>query len=365
MILQIEPHITEEDIRSVEHYMRNGGWLTEFEETQKFEQEVSDTVHVKFCSAVTSGTIGLFLALKACGIKPGDRVLVPDYTMAATANAVYLAGAEPVLVGVDDCLCMNINVLNNIKNTKDYKALIFVSINGRGGNIQKVVEFCKEHGIILIEDACQSFGAQFCGTYLGTLGDIGVYSLSPHKIITTGQGGLIVTNNEEYYNKIEGMKDFCRDKPGSDIHTSIGYNFKFTDLQAVVGRSQLRYLHNRLNMKRKVYSTYKELLGNEHFVHDPNNDCYTPWAMDLVVAGSRHSVCAELARNKIGSRYAYPPLHTQIPWEGCEFLNVSVYEPICNLINSTLWLPSSLTLPLSDIQKTCEVVLKELQRSNT
>ncbi len=131
-----------------------------------------------------------------------------------------------------------------------------MSLNGRGKYIKEFVKFCKENELYLIEDAAQSFGSKVDGQFLGTLGDIGSFSFSPHKIITTGQGGALVTNDEKLHEKIERLKDFGRLQGGADIHDYFGINSKFTDIQAVIGIEQIKKLKERIKRKKEIYLQY-------------------------------------------------------------------------------------------------------------
>jgi len=353
-INQVEPYITEKEIQAVDEYMRSGGWITEFEKTTLFERMIAEFLGVKYAVVVPNGTIGLYLALLAAGIGRGDSVIVPDYTMIASPNSVIWANAEVLLCDTErETLCLDIE---KVKPRKDTRALMYVSINGRCGDMDEIVDYCKDHGLILIEDACQSFGSKWKGRYMGTFGDIGIFSFSPHKIITTGQGGAIVTNNEEYYSKVKKLKDFSRVKPGVDIHTGIGYNFKFTDLQAVLGIEQLKSIDFRIQKKREIYKEYMNILSERrgHFSFLPIDlSQVVPWFVDVICGVPRDTVIKALTDNRIGSRPFYPPIHSQEPYRryGGSF-------PVTEeLASKGLWLPSSLSLNHEDIQRIKDVLV--------
>jgi perosamine synthetase len=350
-INQVEPYITENEIRAVDEYMRSGGWITEFEKTALFEKMIAEFLCVKYAVVVPNGTIGLYLALLAAGVGKGDSVIVPDYTMIASPNSVIWANADVVLCDTErDTLCLD---LHRVKTRKDTKALMYVSINGRSGDMGEVVDYCKDHEIILIEDACQAFGSKWKGKYMGTFGDIGVFSFSPHKIITTGQGGAIVTDNEEYYSKVKKLKDFSRTKPGVDIHTGIGYNFKFTDLQAVLGIEQLKTIDFRIKKKKEIYRTYmKELLDSKFNFLPIDLSQVVPWFVDIICGIERELVIKTLAENKVGSRPFYPPIHSQEPYR----MHMGSFPVTEDLSSRGLWVPSSLSLSKQDIQRIAEIL---------
>ena len=236
--------------------MSEGGWITEFKKTEHLENIIADYVKARHCILVNNGTISLTLAALALNIGRGDEVIVPNYTMVATPNSVKMIGAKPIFVDVDrDSLCINLEQVKNAVN-KNTKAIIFVSANGRYPNydIQSLLDFCIQRNIYIIEDAAQSLGSFYRdGCHIGTKGIIGSFSFSAPKIISTGQGGALVTNDDNIAYKLRRLKDFGRSKGGLDIHDSIGYNFKFTDIQAVIGIEQMKKLSWRVSRKKKSF----------------------------------------------------------------------------------------------------------------
>jgi len=363
-IPQVEPYVTEAEAEAAARYLRSGGWLTEFEETRRFAAELAAAVGAAHCEIVSSGTAGLYLALLAAGIGPGQSVVVPDFTMIATANAVRWTGADVLLADVErETLCLD---LRTVRLRPDTRALIHVSLNGRAGDLRGVVQFCREHNLLLIEDACQALGSRHDGQWLGTFGDLGVYSFTPHKIITTGQGGAVVTNRPELAAQVRGLKDFCRTAPGVDQHTGIGFNFKFTDLQAVVGREQLRTLEFRRQRRRVLWARYwtelSDLPGIEFVPTDLTET--VPWFADLLVlgAGERDRLIAKLRERGIGSRPFYPPLHSQPPYRTCadEAGGAARFPVAEEIARSGLWLPSSIGLADADAARVVSAVREAL-----
>jgi perosamine synthetase len=203
----ISPKINHKEVgliikESLKAGLPNEGYLTKI-----FEKKISKIINVKHVIATTSGTISLFLALKSLDVKDKDEVLIPNITFAATANAVTLTGAKPVLVDVNkDNILIDINQLKK-KISKKTKAIIAVHVSGRGSNIEELKKISKKYKIKLIEDAAEAFISKSHKKYLGTFGDLGCFSFSPPKIITTGQGGVIVTNNTKLFKKILRIKE--------------------------------------------------------------------------------------------------------------------------------------------------------------
>lgn len=351
----MEPWFGEEEKKAVLEYMESGGWLTEFKKTRELEQIVADYTGSKFASMMPNGTVSLAVSLMVLGIKNGDEVIVPDYTMIASANSVILAGAKPVLVDINKKnLCLDFESAEKAITQKT-KAIMLVTINGRYPEIAKFVDLCKEKNIFLVEDSAQSLGSKYKGKHLGTFGTIGSLSFSTPKIITTGQGGCLITDDEGLYKKILKIKDFGREEPGKDYHPTIGYNFKFTDLQAVIGIAQMKKLTWRVERKKEIFKLYKDLLsrakGVEFIETDLENT--SPWFIDILVpADKREKLILFLNENKIRTRPFYPAIHTQPPysWVKGNFKNSE------DISKRGLWLPSSSFLTDEDIKYICEKV---------
>jgi len=359
-IHQVEPSIGQEEKKAVAKYLDSGGWLTEFEKTREFERKISDFLGVKYVSVVNNGTVALTMALMALGIKGEDEVVVPDYTMIASANSVVLAGAKPVLVDIDPKnLCLDLNEVEKVINPKT-KAIMLVTINGRYPEIEKFVELAKEKKLFLIEDACQSFGSKYKGKHLGVFGDIGCFSFSPHKIITTGQGGAIVTDNKDLYEKVLKIKDFGRAKSGIDCHETLGYNFKFTDLQSVIGIEQIKKINWRVQRKKEIFKLYQDLLKEVEEIKfiETNLEDTAPWFVDILVQEEKRDKLAEFLTEKgIGTRPFYPAIHTQTPYS---FVKGN-FKNSQDLSKNGLWLPSSISLRNEEIEYICNMI-KEFYR---
>lgn len=358
-INQMQPTYGSEEKEAVIEYLNSGGWIMEFKKTREFEKMICDYTKAKYCSVVSNGTISLFVALFALSIKKGDEVIVPAYTMVATPNAVKLCGADPILVDINrGSLCININEVKK-KLTKKTKAIIHVSINGRAGELDSLVDFCKKNNIYLIEDAAQSFGSFFKGKHLGTYGIIGCFSFSVPKIITTGQGGALITDDEELYKKICKIKDFGRISSGVDIHDDWGWNFKFTDLQAVFGIEQLKKIDERTSRKKEIYSLYKNDLSNLKKVTFIETDLkeVSPWFIDILVDDSK-KLSAYLKENGIGTRPFYPPINDQLIYKNDSNNDFPVTKDVTY---KGLWLPSFVSLSDNQIHYICTKI-KEFYR---
>ncbi|MCC2624735.1 MAG: aminotransferase [Burkholderiales bacterium] len=350
----MEPLIGEEEKKAVVDYMNSGAWLTEFEKTKEFAAMIANYTGAKYAYILANGTVTLTTALWACGLKVGDEVLVPDYTMVATANAAALIGCEVKFVDINrQNLCMDFVKMQEAISSKT-KAVMLVTINGRyPDNIEEFASYCRERGIWLIEDAAQSLGSMCDGKHLGTFGDIGSFSFSMPKIITTGQGGALITNNPELAEKIAKLRDFGREKPGADHYLTQGWNFKFTDLQAVIGIEQMKKLPDRVKRKKLIGKLYLELLKDIPQIElvPTNLQNTAPWFYDIFVE-DRDKLNGYLKEHNIGSREFYPPLHSEPVYAR----NTLSYPVATEISQKGLWLPSSVQLSDEQVNYICNTI---------
>ena len=338
MINQVEPNISHEDIQNVTEYMKSGSWITEHNITKKLEDNVAKYVNRKYSVAVPNGTIAIYLSLMASGIKEGHRVVVPNITMIATINAIIWAGAEPVIVDIDSSLCMSEESLQKVS---DIDAVIFVPLNGRTGKGLEIQNYCKKNNIILIEDSAHALGSSYINQKCGSLGNISILSFTPHKIITMGQGGMVLLDDDDIYQNLIDLKTFNREKDKSDIHKGFGLNFKITDLQASLGLSQFNKLQEFIDIKKKLYDEYSKFIDKKYL--KDFDDFETPWFVDLYCDSQkqREELRLYLSSKNIETRYSYPSLSSQSYLRETNKTKLSFSEEISDNI---LWLPSSTNL---------------------
>jgi perosamine synthetase len=288
MILQMQPWFGEEERQAMDEYLSNGGWITEFKKTREFEEQIEKYTGAKHAIAVNNGTISLTIAAMAVGIIPGDEVIVPNFTMIATPNSIRMLGAKPVFVDVEPgTLCLDFKLLKKAVTPRT-KAIMLVSANGRypKTEIEAYKDYCKNHDIYLIEDSAQSLGSFYPnGKHIGREGVVGSFSFSAPKVISTGQGGMLITDNDELADRIRRIKDFGRSGGGNDIHDTFGLNFKFTDIQAVIGIEQMKKLQWRVDRKKEILLQYQDNLKDLEQVKffEQNLEHTTPWFIDVLV----------------------------------------------------------------------------------
>jgi perosamine synthetase len=342
-IPQMEPWFGSEEKEAMNLYMDEGGWLTEFKRTAEFENRIAEYTGAKHCIVVNNGTISLTLMALAAGLKAGDEVIIPNFTMIATPNSVKMFGAIPVFVDVEeDTLCLDIECVRKAITPRT-KAIFFVTANGRypSVGIDAFEQLCQEKDLILLEDSAQSLGSRYPdGRHQGTVGVAGSFSFSAPKIISTGQGGAVVTNDDAMNFKLRRLKDFGRSGGGNDLHDSIGYNFKFTEMQAVIGNEQMKKLHPRVERKREILRLYQENLKNVKEVSFFKQDLEhtTPWFIDVFVE-KRGGLQQYLKEKQIGTRIMYPPINKQLAYQ------LDGEHPVSNKVGiHGLWLPSATQL---------------------
>ncbi len=334
-------------------------YLNDGDVTEKFETEIAARVGASYAVAVTSGTSALTLALMAIGVGPGDEVIVPDVTFVATANAVLLAGAQPVLADVDSeslCLCPRAAAAAITGKTK---AIIPVHVSGRAGTLLQIMDLAERHGIAVVEDAAEVLLSRHQGRHLGTFGKAGCLSFSPNKIITTGQGGMVLTSSPEIHRRLRELKDqgrAARGTGGDDDHPVVGYNFKLTNLQAAVGLGQLALLERRMERQRRTYMLYREGLAHCQGVRVfPVNTAGDETALWVdAIADNRDALCRHLEASGIGTRKLWRPLHTQKPYHRPD----AEFPVSTRLAPQALWLPTAFQISDRQVVRVIDAILQ-------
>lgn len=337
----------------------DSNFLNDGEVTDQFAQTIARLTGANFGIGVTSGTAAIYLSLMALDVGHGDEVIVPDISFIATANAVSMTGATPVFADVDaDTLNLSVDALKTTITSRT-KAVVPVHISGRAANIEKIVDIAHAGGLAVVEDAAEAFCSRFKNRCLGTFGRTGCFSFSPNKMITTGQGGVIVTNDEAIFHRLRELKDQgrpVRGTGGADVHESIGFNFKLTNLQAAVGLGQLENLAPRMERVRRTYSIYRDELAATKGIR------VLPFNIDAgeqpqwvdALAERRDELDDFLAKNGAGCRRFWFPLHTQKP-----YLRDEKHFPVSAKVGKqAIWLPSAFQMIDDDVRNVCRLIKK-------
>jgi len=285
---------------------------------KEFENEFAAYCGVKYGVATTSGTTALHLALATLGIRDGDEVLVSTFTNMATFFAVHYTGAKPIPVDIEPDT-WNLNpVLLEAKITPKTKAILVVHIYGHPVDMDPVLEIAKKHNLFVIEDAAEAHGAEYNGKKAGSLGDIGCFSFYANKIITTGEGGMIVTNDKEYADKARSLKSLAFGDENKFMHKEIGFNYRLTNLQAALGVAQLKRIDSIIEKKRKIADFYKRELDGIPDIQLPVEKPYAKnvyWMFHIVFQGQfedkRKQIMVALAEKGVETREAFIPYNMQ------------------------------------------------------
>ena len=313
--------------------------------TRRLEAAIAERLGIKHALAVSNGTAAIALGLMAVGVGPGDEVIVPDLTFIATANAVRLAGAEVKLVDVEPYRFTLDPEKASAAIGPRTKAIVPVDVNGRGADYESLERLCAQHGLKLVCDAAEALGSRWHGRYLGTFGDAGCFSFSANKTITSGQGGMVVTNSDEVYYRLRELKDQGRrfgGTGGDDLHPVLGFNFKYTDLQAAVAITQLGRLDERIAHFRRRDTWYRRLLAdcaNIVLPEAPNFEGEVLQWTDIL-CDDRAAVQAALRERGIDSRAFWFPLHRQQPYRSGD----RNFPCAVEISARGIWLPSAFDL---------------------
>jgi perosamine synthetase len=312
LIPQIEPWIDESELHELQRVIHST-FLIEHDLTREFENMTARLTGSKHAIAVCNGTLGLYICLKALGIGRGDEVIVPNLTFVATANAVILAGATPVLCEIrEDTFCLDVSHAEKLL-TKRTRAIIPVHLYGQSADLSAIGDFARRQSIKLIEDAAQGIGVKFGEKHVGTFGEMGILSYYGNKTITCGEGGMILTDDDDLAKAAYRLKNHGRDQKGVFVHESIGFNFSFTELQAGVGIAQMKKLPAIVNKKRAIHDRYiNELGGLRNFgaaFVDPR--CEPVFWFTSFLCPNADELSAFLRGQSIQTRRFFYPLHLQ------------------------------------------------------
>ncbi len=311
------PVIGAREIEYVTDAVRSG-WVSSIGPyVERFEKAFAAYLGVEHAIAVSNGTVGLHLALHGLGIGPGDEVLVPDMTFVATANTVIQTGARPVFVDVDpETWCMDPEAARRAI-TPLTKAIVPVHLFGHPANMDDLLQLAVENKLQLVEDAAEAHGAEIGGRKVGGLGHAGVFSFYGNKIITTGEGGMVVTHDGELAARLRYLKDHGMSPERRYYHTELAFNYRLTNLQAALGLAQLEQIEDFIARKRAIFKQYAQILsgipGAQLNVERPNARNVF-WMVSLVLGDEitldREEMGAQLRARSIDWRPFFVPMHT-------------------------------------------------------
>lgn len=328
---------------------------------KEFEQKFAGYCNCKYGVAVSNGTVALHLALAALGIKKGDEVIIPDLTFAATVNAVLYTGARPVIVDVDlESWNINPEFIRRVINERT-KAIIPVHLYGFPCKMDAIRDIAVEYGLFVIEDCAEAHGARYKNKVVGGFSDISCFSFFANKIVTTGEGGMCLTNEEAVYERLKILRDHGKNPGNQYWHDVVGFNYRMTNLQAAVGLAQLENLPHFLEERQNIADKYKSLLNKNPYISlrsDTSQCQQVPWLFTILVPEKdRDSLIKFLSERHIESRPVFCPIHTMPPYK--EFLSSDFFYPnSLHLSKKGLSLPTFVGLEAGEIEMISEEVNK-------
>lgn len=327
-----------------------------------FEEKFSDELRVKNSVVTMNGTAALELALRTLNIGEGDEVIVSSMTFISPVNTIKYVGAEPVFVDVcRDTWVMDADKIEEMISSKT-KAILPVHIYGHPVDMDKIMSIAKKHNLYVIEDATESLGALYKGKAVGTIGNIGCFSFNGNKLITTGAGGMLVTNDEKLSKRAKYLSTQTKKvlDNGGFYHEEIGYNFRMSNVSAAIGVAQLEKLNEYIEAKRKHAKLYNELLkdvGGITFPVEKDEVKNAFWMYSILIEDDYHlkrdEVIFKLKENDIQSRPFFMPVHEMPLYKKCKHGNMSV---TIELSEKGINLPSSVGLKQNEIYEVCKIL---------
>ncbi len=353
---QLEPFVDEEELQNLRKVIETA-WLTEGPFAEEFLTKILELTGARYGVLTNNGTIGLYLALLAVGIHPGDEVIVPDFTFNASGSSVAFTGAKPVFIDINRAdLQMNTSQIEKAITGKT-RAIMPVHMYGQACDMDPVLEIAARYGLKVVEDAAQGLGIVYKNRHTGSIGDAGVISFFADKTITTGEGAVVLSNDEETYIRLKKLRNQGRLQSSTFIHPTLGLNFRMTDLQCAVGVAQLKKIPRIVERKLKHYDLYKRLLANVkqvHFVEENGLSNLIPFRVNIWVE-HQQDLMRYLEDHSIQTRGWFYPLHRQPCFS---YLNYSESDfPETNhAFENGVSLPVFYNLKEEQIEYVCETI---------
>lgn len=360
-----EPTIGKEEVEKVKECVKSTWISSKGKFIDEFEERFSKYCGCRYGVTTTNGTTALHLALLSLGIGKGDEVILPTLTMIASAYAVTYTGAKPVFIDSEsETWNMNVEKIEE-KITNKTKAIMPVHLYGHPVDMDPLLEIAEDHNLFVIEDAAEAHGAEYKGKKVGGLGDIGCFSFYANKIITTGEGGMIVTNDEDLAKKARTLKDLAHSEEKRFFHKELGFNFRMTNIQAALGVAQLEKIDKLVEMRRNNAKLYNKLLRNVGGIKTPPEKKWAKnvyWMYAILVdenkfGMNRDELRKKLEENDIGTRDFFVPMHKQPVYKN--IISEKERFPVAEKLSGQgMYLPSSSHLKKSEIEYIIEKMIE-------
>lgn len=355
-ILTAGPSISQKEIFYVNNAVTNGWNKNHSRYLDLFQKKFSEILQVKYCIATSSCTGALIISLMALDIGEGDEVIIPDISWVAAGRAVQTVGAKPVFVDVlNSDWTMDTSKIENLIN-KNTKAIMPVHLYGMPCDMTEIVRLAKKHNLKIIEDAAPAIGATHKNKFCGSFGEFGAFSFQGAKLTVTGEGGMLVTNDLNLYEKAIKIWDFGRDVKRTFWIDQVGTKFKMSNIQAALGLGQIERLDEMIYMKRRIFKWYEEYLDHEkvNLIKENSSNFSIYWMSNITIESnkiSRDNLILELKKKNIDSRPVFPSVSQYPIWESNQNLDISKI-----VARKGLNLPSGVSLEKNDIQRVCKEI---------
>ncbi len=323
MIPIYKPLIEDEEIVAVLNALRSGWVSSKGKELLEFEKKFSEYVGRRYGVSTSSGTTALHLALAALGIGKGAEVIVPDFTFVSPVNAVIYQNATPVLVDAEyETWGVNPDIIKKAISEKT-KAVIVANMYGNSAKIDEIREIAEDKKIFLIEDCAESIGTKYKGRIVGTSGIVSCFSFYGNKVITTGEGGMCLTDDKEIRERLMTLRDHGMKPERRYWHDQVGFNYRMTNMQAALGIAQLRKIKRIIQMKRRIAKIYQENLSDKLETQaDPPDQKSVFWLYSILARNKRirEKIVNELWKREIESRNFFYPVHIMPPYRDFSYV---------------------------------------------
>jgi len=368
MIPVCEPLLGEKEIEYVLDCLKTNWISSKGKYVDIFEEKFARYCGCNYGICTTSGTTALHLALVSAGIKPGDEVILPTFTMIATAFAIIYIGAKPVLVDAEpETYNMDVTQIEG-KITPKTKAIMPVHIYGHPCDMDPIMEVAQKNDLWVIEDAAEAHGAEYQGRKTGGIGHIGCFSFYANKIITTGEGGMVVTSDEKIAQKARSLKDLAHSPDKRYLHTDIAFNYRMTNIQAAIGLAQFERIDELAAKRRKNARLYNDLLKSIAGITIPVEKEWAKnvyWMYSILVTDefgiTRDELMDKLMEKGIDTRAFFLPMHQQPALNNIGLFAGERYPVAEDLSRKGMYLPSSTGLSEDEIRHICRVI-KEVKK---
>jgi perosamine synthetase len=357
-----QPELNGNELAYVTDCIKTGWVSSKGKYVKQFEDDFARYIKSSSAIAVSNGTVALHLTLVALGVGPGDEVLIPDLTFAATANAVLYVGAIPVLVDIDpQTLCID-PLKARAAVTSKSRAIIPVHLYGHPADMDAISTLARDYDLLVIEDCAEALGTLFHGRHVGTFGDASIFSFFGNKTITTGEGGMAVFDNQAVYQRANMLRDHGMDPERRYWHSQIGFNYRMTNIQAAIGVAQLERVDYFIDKKRWIAEQYSKRLGvisNIKLPTEYGNVYNSYWLFTIELIGSlaneRDDLLRRLTLNGIEARQVFIPLHDMPPYK--KYIKTdSDFSVASRVSNASLSLPSSSKISELELSSVCDII---------